>query len=246
MQSLQKERLEGIRRNYIKNEIELLTQIKNIDNEIVNFRNKLNSKKKKVTSGIKDTILKMDPYEFEHYVADYFRERGYEAKVLNKSSDGGIDIILKTSNDEIPVQCKRYNSTVSTPDIQKFLGVIAQHSYQEGYFVSSNYYSRNAEKIANNNNIKLLTIDDIALKIDLDKFSKEYYPKLIQLDGLTKNLHLKYFGKDHEDLNVLLETKRIKIKEYKNLASTGNYPGISNQINELITFTKNIEHIISK
>ena len=240
-----KERLEEIKRNFIQSEIKLLTQIKTIDNEIETHINILNSKKKRITSGIKDTILKMDPYEFEHYVADYFRERGYAAKVSNKSSDGGIDILLKTSNDEIPVQCKRYNSTVSTPDIQKFLGVIAQHSYQEGYFVCSNYYSRNAKRIANNNNIKIFTIDDIALKIDLDEFNKEYYPKLIQLDGLRKDLYLKFFGEDYKTMNAFLEAKRGKIKEYKNLTFSNKYSDISDHVNDLTTFTKKIEHIIS-
>ena len=52
-----------------------------------------------------------DGYEYEQFVADWLRGKGFtEAKVTSKSNDGGVDIIaVNNEGVKYAVQCKMYN-----------------------------------------------------------------------------------------------------------------------------------------
>lgn len=63
--------------------------------------------------------------EFEYYVSNYFKEKGYE--VINNfekgQKDEGIDLIVKKDNELLLIQCKNWElSVVSHRDIKEFLG----------------------------------------------------------------------------------------------------------------------------
>lgn len=76
-------------------------------------------------------ILKMSPYDFEKLVVQLLKNMGYgEPIATKKSGDEGIDGLVKADKfgfDTIYVQAKQWNpdSTVSRPEIQKFLGALA-------------------------------------------------------------------------------------------------------------------------
>lgn len=65
-------------------------------------------------------IRKMDPYDFERLVTDFFKKLGYiRAERIGGAGDKGVDILLTNTQGELEIaQCKRYkkgNNVGSTP-----------------------------------------------------------------------------------------------------------------------------------
>ena len=64
-------------------------------------------------------------FEFEDKIGEIFQELGYDVNVTQKSSDGGVDVIIKKDNIIKCVQCKHYheNHAVKIDDIRALWGV---------------------------------------------------------------------------------------------------------------------------
>lgn len=96
---------------------------------------------------ISDSLLKMDPYNFEHHVMSYFRGDLIQgAYVTRKSADKGVDGFAKHAKGIIVVQCKRYalGNLVSGPEIQQFRGAMEYHKAWRGFFVTTSGFTRQA------------------------------------------------------------------------------------------------------
>ncbi len=99
-------------------------------------------------------ILKMSPYDFEKLVVQLLKNMGYgEPIATKKSGDEGIDGLVKADKfgfDTIYVQAKQWSpdSTVSRPEIQKFLGALAGQGASKGLFITTAKYSSEAIQFA--------------------------------------------------------------------------------------------------
>ena len=99
-------------------------------------------------------VLKMSPYDFEKLVVQLLKNMGYgEPIATKKSGDEGIDGLVKADKfgfDTIYVQAKQWNpdSTVSRPEIQKFLGALAGQGASKGLFITTAKYSCEAVQFA--------------------------------------------------------------------------------------------------
>lgn len=95
-------------------------------------------------------VLKMSPYDFEKLVVQLLKNMGYgEPIATKKSGDEGIDGLVKADKfgfDTIYVQAKQWkpDSTVSRPEIQKFLGALAGQGASKGLFITTAKYSSEA------------------------------------------------------------------------------------------------------
>lgn len=68
-------------------------------------------------------------------------------KAVGKSHDGGIDGIIKEDRlglDVIYIQAKRWEGTVTKPEIQKFAGVLIGKKAKKGVFITTSTFSREA------------------------------------------------------------------------------------------------------
>ncbi|PEY37199.1 restriction endonuclease [Bacillus cereus] len=105
-------------------------------------------------------LEKMDPREFEYFVADLFRSLGYKAQVTSGSNDGGKDIILHKDKEMKFVEVKRYTKgTIGRPLIQKLHSAIVDAEAVGGYFVTLSNFNKNARQYAANKNIELIDGD---------------------------------------------------------------------------------------
>jgi len=114
---------------------------------------------------LKAVLQQMDPYEFEHFVADLWERFGWETSVSSASADKGVDVVCRKSmpyDQLVLIQAKRYgpNSTVGSPAVQQYASL--RHQYDgvdKVLIVTTNGYSSQAESIADKLNVKLIDGD---------------------------------------------------------------------------------------
>jgi restriction system protein len=91
----------------------------------------------------------LNPYDFQHIVADLLRAMGYYVSwVSPPGKDGGVDIIahtdpLGTKPPRIKVQVKRVGQKVASDGLKSFLAIIGDHDM--GIFVATAGFTRDAE-----------------------------------------------------------------------------------------------------
>lgn len=106
-------------------------------------------------SGIHE-VDRMSGYQFEKYLSTLFKENGYKTRVTKSSGDYGADLIIKKSGITTVVQAKRYNSTVGLKAVQEIVSSVRYYKADKALVVTSNYFSKPAEKLANSNNVELI------------------------------------------------------------------------------------------
>jgi restriction system protein len=142
------------------------------------------------------------PSLFENIVLDLLVKMGYggsrkdAGEAIGKTGDEGIDGIIKEDPlglDIIYIQAKKWENTVSRPEIQKFAGALQGKHARKGIFITTSNFSREAHDFASNIETKIILIDGEQLtqlmidhnigvspsvtyetkKIDVDYFTEE-------------------------------------------------------------------------
>jgi len=104
-------------------------------------------------------IMKLEPTDFEKLVVKLLLAMGYDSGiddagfVTKPSKDGGIDGIIKEDQlgfSSIYIQAKRWDpdTTITTPEIQKFVGALSGHRAAKGLFITTAKYSQGAKDYA--------------------------------------------------------------------------------------------------
>lgn len=132
-------------------------------------------KLKKLTKINFDDAMKMNPYEFESWVASQFIKNGYDAKVTKKSGDFGIDVIANYKKKKIGIQVKKYNGPVGIRAVQEALSGMKYYSLDEAMVISTASFTKQAYEMAKKTNVKLLNKEEM-----IDFFYKINSNKMIQ------------------------------------------------------------------
>jgi restriction system protein len=127
---------------------------------------------KTLTENLADELLEkvknQSPDFFEELVVDLLVEMGYggtikdAGKAIGKSGDEGIDGVIKEDRlglDIIYIQAKRWDSTVGSPEIQKFAGALQGKNAKKGIFITTSSFSSQAKEYADKVNSKLILIN---------------------------------------------------------------------------------------
>jgi len=98
----------------------------------------------------------MKPSEFEAYIAKMFTALGYRTMHVGGSGDGGIDIEMTKEGREYVVQCKKFITRKVEPhDVRDFFGAMgARHTNGKGFLITTNIFTDEAERFAENNAIE--------------------------------------------------------------------------------------------
>lgn len=100
-----------------------------------------------------EQILNSSPRFFEMLVVDLLVSMGYggshqnAARAVGQSGDEGIDGIIDEDRlglDTIYIQAKRWQNTVSRPEIQKFVGALQGRRARKGIFITTSNFSQGA------------------------------------------------------------------------------------------------------
>jgi len=147
------------------------------------------------------SIKSCSPDFFEKLVVDLLLNMGYggsrkdAGEAIGKSGDEGIDGIIKEDKlglDTIYIQAKRWENTVSRPEIQKFAGALQGQKAKKGVFITTSSFSNGAKDYAAIIESRVVLIDGerlAQLMIDYDigvSKIKSYEVKKIDTDYFTE------------------------------------------------------------
>ena len=95
---------------------------------------------------------------FEDYLNILLFYCGFKVESTKKSRDYGADLILTDSKTQtkIIIQAKRYNKPVGSKAVQEILAAKLHYKADEGWVITNNSYTPQAELLAKENNIRLI------------------------------------------------------------------------------------------
>lgn len=153
-----------------------------------------------IAQDLLNNIKSCSPEFFEKLVVDllinmdYGGSRRDAGEAIGRSGDEGIDGIIKEDKlglDTIYIQAKRWENTVSRPEIQKFAGALQGQQAKKGVFITTSKFSEGAKEYAKIIDSKVVLIDGerlaqlmIDYNIGVSKI-KSYHLKKIDTDYFT-------------------------------------------------------------
>lgn len=149
-----------------------------------------------------DYVLKSSSGFFEKLVVELLVNMGYggsrrdAARAVGQSGDEGIDGIIDEDRlglDTIFVQAKKWkpDTSVSRPEIQKFVGALHGKSARKGIFITTSRFTDEAREYVKMIDLKVVLIDgqrltDLMIDYDIGVASRTSYE--------IKSLDTDYFG----------------------------------------------------
>lgn len=124
--------------------------------------------KNELANEVLDYLKKCDPSLFEKIVIEVLVKMGYggslkdAGKAVGRTGDEGIDGIIKEDRlglDIIYVQAKRWENTISRPEIQKFAGALQGQRARKGIFITTSNFSKDAMEFISKIDSKIILID---------------------------------------------------------------------------------------
>ena len=139
------------------------------------FQKKFAEEKHEVRVQRVSELLNINPYDFEFLCSTIMEKMGYENLVVTpRANDKGIDILGEMNGIKTAAQCKRYRSSVGSPDMQMFIGAMHNAKATKGIYFTTGSFTKEAIIMASSNNIMLFGkeqfIDNLSL---IDDFKAE-------------------------------------------------------------------------
>lgn len=192
---------------------------------------KLVNKKSHVAAthyALKKSLLELGPtgYEFEYFVAKYFKELGYDTYVgivlQGEFVRHEVDVIASKPNFQTYVECKFHNHIATNNDIKTVLYIKARWDdlkngpdgkYLREYYVASNtIFTKDAIAYAKGTGLKLLGVNAPEDESFLDKIKKHKLYPITSLKRLRKTYCQELLLKKIILCRELLDQKKILIQ----------------------------------
>ncbi|HFC11671.1 MAG TPA: restriction endonuclease [Anaerolineae bacterium] len=105
-----------------------------------------------------DILYALSPYDFEHFVGQVFRRKGYDVTLRGRSGDMGVDLEIRkrSDNKKAVVQCKRYRNTVGPETIRELYGTMLHERVAHGFLVTTASISKAGREWAKNKPLTLI------------------------------------------------------------------------------------------
>lgn len=96
--------------------------------------------------------------QFEKFLGDFFKKRGYRVTITKASGDQGVDLLLYKDQRRIAVQCKRYKQSnrVGNTAIQEVVTGKIFYDCTEAWVITTSTYTPHAIQLANKVGVKLI------------------------------------------------------------------------------------------
>lgn len=111
-----------------------------------------------------DLVKSRPSYFLESLIVQLLGAMGYGAtwQVTGKSGDGGIDGFIdedKLGLERIYVQAKRWDKEIGAGEVRDFVGALVHKRATKGVFITTSRFTRDAKKIADEVDRKVILID---------------------------------------------------------------------------------------
>lgn len=103
--------------------------------------------------------MKLSPYEFEYFCARVLNAHGYQVMTTRKTNDGGKDLVgINDRNEQVFGEVKQYTKSnkIGRPYLQKLKGAMIDSNVQQGIFITTSDFTKEALTYAKRNNIKCI------------------------------------------------------------------------------------------
>ena len=156
-----------------------LAHLKRVDTETAlgggeqqELRTLASKQKASVRESLRELLLDMDPFAFEHLVKRLLKEMDYQnVEVTTRSGDGGVDVIADielgiTSVREV-VQAKRHKQAVQRKDLDALRGSLYRFSAVRGTIITTSRFSKGTEEAAFARGAAPITLIDGDMLVEL-------------------------------------------------------------------------------
>ena len=105
-------------------------------------------------------LMDLNPFEFEHLVANLFGKMGLDTKLTRSSRDGGVDAVAfdprPILGGKVVIQAKRYKNTVGVSAVRDLYGTMLNEGASKGILVTTSGYGPDAFEFAKDKPIELI------------------------------------------------------------------------------------------
>lgn len=114
-----------------------------------------------------EDIDELSGFEFEDFLNELLTSFGYESEELPYSNDFGADLIINKGFNRIVIQAKNYTGgNVSNKAVQEVVSAKAHYKCDISMVITNSYYTQNAIKTAESNNVILVDRDKLIKILD--------------------------------------------------------------------------------
>jgi len=106
--------------------------------------------------GVRRTVSHLEAQQFEFEIARLLQRMGYQAHATKATGDGGVDVFARKDDDNIVVQCKRWErKPVGRAVVDELAGTASRHGATHAILVTTSDFSSDAERAARQHGIDL-------------------------------------------------------------------------------------------
>jgi restriction endonuclease Mrr len=111
---------------------------------------------------VRDEIHYMSGPEFERFMADLLRQKGYRVEETPLSGDQGVDLVLPDLDGKrVVIQLKRWTGPVGNNAIQATFAGMAHYQADEGWIITTSTFTKSARELARSTSVRLIDRDEL-------------------------------------------------------------------------------------
>jgi len=130
-----------------------------------------------IFSAISNRFSDFSPYDFEDFIAQLFKDKGFDVEGTNYSGDYGADVITSKDGIRTAIQVKRYTKTnkVGVKDINQIIGGKEYHKCDKAMVICTSDYTKQGRNLSSEANVELWNWEDLLLSIQETYLNGENY-----------------------------------------------------------------------
>jgi len=145
---------------------------------LISYLNQRKTKKLYSENRTISQIRSLSWLQFESYVGQAFREKGYTVVETPTGPDGGVDLVLRKDGDKTYVQCKHWKvNKVGVEKVRELLGSMTAGGAEHGVLVTTGEFTSAAKAFATQHGIKLLNGDELSYFVRVTNEEDELSPE---------------------------------------------------------------------
>jgi restriction endonuclease Mrr len=112
---------------------------------------------------VRDQINYMSGPEFERFMADLLRQKGYAVQETKATGDQGVDLIVPDlDGKQVVIQLKRWTGPVGNAAVSAIFAGMAHYHADEGWVITTSTFTRSARELARSTSVRLIDGKELA------------------------------------------------------------------------------------